>query len=139
MTVSGHGDAHRDLIIEFRRAHSDLAVLVDDAERFAGLPIEPVLLEIARRVDEDRGVIVAATSGVALEGRVGALPTDLAHARTGVVLWPSLSTTALGVSASARHATAARIPGRGVLVSPRGVERVQLATPPRDRRTGPGR
>jgi S-DNA-T family DNA segregation ATPase FtsK/SpoIIIE len=139
VAVSGHGRTDREQLIEFRRAHPDLAVLVDDAERFAGLPIEPALLEIARRVDEDRGVIVAATSGVALEGRVGALSTDLTHARTGVVLWPAPGMPALGVSGSARLATTPRIPGRGILVSPRGVERIQVATAPPDGRTGPAR
>jgi S-DNA-T family DNA segregation ATPase FtsK/SpoIIIE len=108
----GVHEADRDRLIEVRRAHADLAVVVDDSERLSGLPIEPVLLEIARRVDEDHGLIVVATSSNALEGRVGALATDLARAHTGIELWPT---------------AAPRIPGRGLLRTPRAVERIQVA------------
>jgi S-DNA-T family DNA segregation ATPase FtsK/SpoIIIE len=134
LAVSGQGDKDRDRLIEARRAHADLAVVVDDVERLAGLPIEPVLLEIARRVDEDRGVVVASTSTIALEGRVGAVAADLARAHTGVILWTSpASAAAFGVAGSALPTASLRIPGRGLLVTPRGVERIQVAilSPPR--------
>jgi S-DNA-T family DNA segregation ATPase FtsK/SpoIIIE len=112
LTIDGSREADPDRLIEVRRAHPDLAVVVDDSERLSGLPIEPVLLEIARRVDEDSGLIVVATSTNALEGRVGALAPDLARAHTGVELWP---------------AGAARVPGRGLLRTALGVERIQVA------------
>ncbi|HEU4329972.1 MAG TPA: FtsK/SpoIIIE domain-containing protein [Lapillicoccus sp.] len=112
LTIDGTGEADPDLLVEARRERPDLAVVVDDGERLSGLPIEPVLLEIARRVDEDRGVIVVATSTNALEGRVGALAADLARAHTGIELWPT---------------GAPRVPGRGRLRTPRGVDRIQIA------------
>ncbi|HEU4998639.1 MAG TPA: FtsK/SpoIIIE domain-containing protein [Lapillicoccus sp.] len=112
LAIDGGREVDPDRLIEVRRAHPDLAVVVDDSERLSGLPIEPVLLEIARRVDEDHGVIVVATSRNALEGRVGALATDLARAHTGVELWPT---------------AAPKIPGRGLLRTLRAVERIQVA------------
>jgi S-DNA-T family DNA segregation ATPase FtsK/SpoIIIE len=51
-----------DALVALRRAHPDVAVLVDDAERVEGTPIEPVLREILRLVDQDGGVFVAATT-----------------------------------------------------------------------------
>ena len=125
--VTGYGDADRERLVADRRAHPHLAVLVDDAERLAGTPLEPVLLEIARRVDEDQGVVVATTSTLALESRTSALATDLARAHTGVVLWPAPGSASLGVG-PATSGSLTRVPGRGVLVTPRGAERVQVAT-----------
>jgi S-DNA-T family DNA segregation ATPase FtsK/SpoIIIE len=125
--VSGYRDADRDRLVAHRRAHPDLAVLVDDAERLAGTPLEPVLLEIARRVDEDQGVVVAATSTLALESRAGALATGLARAHTGVVLWPDPGSAGLGVG-PAISGSPSRVPGRGVLVTPSGACRIQIAT-----------
>jgi S-DNA-T family DNA segregation ATPase FtsK/SpoIIIE len=112
LLVDGTSESDRDGLIEVRRAHRDLAVLVDDGERLAELPIEAVLLEIARRVDEDRGVIVLATSTNAREGRVGALAGDLARAHTEIVLWPTGTP---------------RVAGRAALRTPRGVDRIQVA------------
>jgi len=132
LTLGGHRDEDRDALIQARRDQPDLAVVVDDVDRLAGLPIEPVLLEIARRVDEDRGLIVAATSTLALDGRVGAVALDLARAHTGIVLWPPPGHATLGVQPPATVAPA-RIPGRGFLVTSRGVERIQVATVSRPR------
>jgi len=132
LTLAGHRDEDREALIQARRNQPDLAVVVDDVDRLAGLPVEPVLLEIARRVDEDRGLVVAATSTLALEGRVGAVAADLARAHTGIVLWPSPGHAALGVQPPA-SAALPRIPGRGLLVTPRGVERIQVATVSRPR------
>ena len=136
LTLAGTQPDDVERLIETRRRHPDLAIVVDDVERLAGLPIEPVLLEIARRVDEDRGLVVAATSVLALEGRLGAVAADLARAHTSIVLWPSFGALVLGgptaTSAtfvtSAAAAASSRIPGRGLLVTPRGVERIQVAT-----------
>jgi S-DNA-T family DNA segregation ATPase FtsK/SpoIIIE len=125
--LAGNRDEDRDALIQARRDHPNLAVVIDDVERIAGLSIEPVLLEIARRVDEDRGVVVAATSTLALESRVGAVATDLARAHTGIILWPALGHAVLGVQPPPAAAPS-RIPGRGLLVTPRGVERIQVAT-----------
>jgi S-DNA-T family DNA segregation ATPase FtsK/SpoIIIE len=132
LTLAGDRDEDRDALIRAGRDQPDLAVVVDDVDRLAGLPVEPVLLEIARRVDEDRGLVVASTSTLALDGRIGAVATDLARAHTGIVLWPSPGHAALGVQPPA-SAAPSRIPGRGLLVTPGGVERIQVATVSRPR------
>ncbi len=132
LVLTGHGDDDVDRLVAARRASPNLVVVVDDAERLAGQPIEGVLLEIARRVDEDRGVVAAATSALALDSRIGVLVTDLARAHTGVVLWPVAGSALLGPGSGGTHRPP-RIPGRGLLVSPRGVERIQVATVSRPR------
>ncbi len=126
MALSGTQPADLERLVEARRRHPDLVVLVDDAERLAGLPLEPVLLEIARRVDEDRGVVVVATSIVAFDARMGALAQDLAIARTGLLLQPSAGTRVLGAAVIGETP---RIPGRGVLVTARATHVVQVADP----------
>jgi S-DNA-T family DNA segregation ATPase FtsK/SpoIIIE len=133
LTLGGTRPEDVERLITARRRYPDLAVVVDDVERLAGLSIEPVLLEIARRADEDRGLVVAATSTLAMEGRVGALAVDVARAHTGIVLWPPSGSSALGVPTTtlatpAAYTASNRIPGRGLLVTPRGVERIQVAT-----------
>ena len=125
ISLSGSDPADVDLLVEARRRHPDLVVIVDDADHVAGVPIEPVLLEIARRADEHAGVVVAATTTMALEGRTGALAADLARAHTGLVLWPAPGSVVLGVGGSTNPA---RLPGRGLLVTSRGAERVQVVT-----------
>jgi S-DNA-T family DNA segregation ATPase FtsK/SpoIIIE len=126
LAIGGTQPADLGRLVEARREHPDLVVLVDDAERLAGLPIEPVLLEIARRVDEDRGVVVAATSTVAFDARVGALAQDLALARTGLLLQPSAGTRMLGATVIGETA---RLPGRGVLATRGATHVVQVADP----------
>jgi hypothetical protein len=91
-----------------------------------------VLLEIGRRVDEDRGVVVAATSPLALDSRTTALGADLARAHTGALLWPAAGSAVLGPGSGGAE-NPIRIPGRGILVGPRGVERIQVATVSRPR------
>jgi len=127
LALSGAQPADLDRVVEARRRHPDLVVLVDDAERLAGLPIEPILLEIARRADEDAGVVIAATTTLAVEGRTGALAAELGRAHTGLVLWPVPGSAVLGM-ATAGLARPARLPGRGMLVTPRGADQVQVAT-----------
>ena len=51
-----------DELIALRRAHPDLAVLVDDAHRCDSGPIDEVLREVSRLVDEDQGYLVLATT-----------------------------------------------------------------------------
>jgi S-DNA-T family DNA segregation ATPase FtsK/SpoIIIE len=132
LVLTGHGDDDVDRLVSVRRAHPDLVLLVDDAERLSGQPIEPVLLEIARRADEDRGVIVAATTPLALDSRTTALGADLARAHTGVVLWPSAASAVLGPGSGGTESPV-RVPGRGILVGPSGVERIQVAMVSRPR------
>lgn len=125
--VTGYADTDRDRLVADRRAHPDLAVVVDDAERLAGTPVEAVLLEITRRVDEDQGMVVAAISTVALDSRISTLATELARAHTGVVLGPATGVATLGIGLGA-GGSPSRTPGRGILVTPSGTHRIHVAT-----------
>ncbi len=60
--VTGVAPADVDALIALRHDRPNLAVLVDDAERLAGTPIEAVLAEIARLVDHDLGFVGVAST-----------------------------------------------------------------------------
>jgi S-DNA-T family DNA segregation ATPase FtsK/SpoIIIE len=125
-TMTGAAD---DLgrLMALRRRHADLAVVVDDAEDRPDLG--PVLQEIARLADEDDGFVGAGTAPEVLERRGSALIDDLARAETGLLLHPRPGMRVLGVTVGPSDARTAGPPGRGLLVSGRVVERVQVALP----------
>jgi S-DNA-T family DNA segregation ATPase FtsK/SpoIIIE len=118
-----------DRLVEARRAHQDLAVLVDDAERFDGTPLGAVLREITRLADEDDGWILAVTNPSAAEGRTSALVSDLARGGAGVVLQSRPGAHVLGVTLPNRPLSRPDPPGRGWLVSARSAQRIQMAAP----------
>ncbi len=112
--VQGLGPDEVEELVALRRRHGDLALVVDDAERLVGTALEPVLREISRLVDEDDGVVVAASSPAAVVAQPRGWHVELARARTGVLLCPtSADGDLLGVRVSR---PAERLPGRGVLV-----------------------
>lgn len=103
-----------DDLVALRRRHPDLAVVVDDAERLVGTALEPVLREICRLVDEDDGVVVAATSPPGMAAQPRGWHAELARARTGVLLCPTPADgDLLGVRVGR---PGERLPGRGILV-----------------------
>ncbi len=114
-------------LVALRRAHTDLAVLVDDAERLGGLAA--VVREVTRLVDDDDGAVVAATTPAVVERRGSALVDDLAAAETGVLLHPRPGTRLWGVVVGARDPATAPPPGRGLLVAEGTAVRVQVAAP----------
>jgi len=73
-------------LVALRRAHPDLAVLVDDAEGTVGAPVEPALLEILRLLDEDDGMLVVATTPTGLLAASRGVHVELARWRSGLLL-----------------------------------------------------
>lgn len=117
-------DAH-DELLALRREHSDLAVVVDDADRLDGTEIEEVLREIVRRVDRDQGAVVVTSTTSAATSQLRGLVAEVARGRAGVLLQPSArgDGDALGV----RVPALAQVPGRGYVVLRGRAEEVQLA------------
>ncbi len=113
----------RDDLVALRRRHPDLAVVVDDAEQVSGTPVEPVLQEVSRLVDEDDGVVALATLPSALAGHV--LAATVASRRCGVLLCPDPANgDLLGVRVSR---LGPRHPGRGLLVVEGRTRPIQVA------------
>lgn len=119
------GRADAEELVTLRRQHPDLALVVDDAERLVGTAIEPILREIARLVDQDDGVILAATTSADAAAQARGWHTELARSRTGVLLSPTTTDgDLLGVRATR---PGIRLPGRGLLVTGGGTRPVQIA------------
>ena len=126
--VFGIDDA--DGLIAARREHPDLAVLVDDAERVSGSPVEPVLREILRLVGVDDGLVVAASTIHEVARNPRALPALVASGGTGILLGQVApgDEAALGLRGTLWSAD---LPGRGHLVVSGRTTPIQVAFPPR--------
>ncbi len=127
-----------DHFVTLRRSRPDLAVVVDDAETVEGGPIEGALLEVARRLDAEAGVLVvgADTSrpGAAFRGLVA----ETVRSRSGIVLCPTAPVDGelLGVRIDVPPR---RRPGHGVLVTDGECLPLQVAVPDlRDADPAPG-
>lgn len=120
------GPEDREQLLELRRARPDLAVLVDDLDRLEEAPVADVLREVVRRVDADRGVVVATTSPRAAAG-VRGLVADVARARAGVLLQPT--SRGDGDPFGVRVASLPRVAGRGYLIASGAPQEVQVALP----------
>ncbi len=116
----------REPLLELRRAHPDLAVLVDDLDRLEDAPVTDVLREVVRRVDADRGVVVGSSSPLAATS-VRGLVADVARGRAGLLLQPSSRSD--GDPFGMRLPPLPRLPGRGHLVLGGHAEEVQVAMP----------
>jgi len=114
-------------LVSLRRRHPELALVVDDAERLVGTALEAVVREISRLVDEDDGVVVAATSPTAMAAQPRGWHSELARARTGVLLCPTPAEgDLLGVRLTR---PGERLPGRGILVVGGDSRSIQVAQP----------
>ena len=113
-------------LVEARRTHPDLVVLVDDAERLEGTPVEPVLREIGALVERDDGALVVATSLSALSTQFRGLVPEVARGQCGVLLGPRLPGDGepFGIRAPRGLAT---IAGRALLVVGRRPVEIQVA------------
>lgn len=125
LSISGPAADAADELIAARRAHPSLCVLVDDVERPPAL--EAVLREVARLVDDDLGLVVAATTPGVLDGRLSPLVGDLERGGAGVLLWPRPGSRQLGTAVPHRASGQPDPPGRGLLVLHRTVRRIQVA------------
>ena len=115
----------RDGLIALRRAHPDLAVVVDDADRLGEAPVAEVLREILRRVDADGGLVMAAASTQTAAAQFRGLVPEIGRARTGILLQPSSRSD--GDALGLRVPPLPRLPGRGYLIAEGRAEEVQVA------------
>ncbi|KGN37006.1 hypothetical protein N803_16450 [Knoellia subterranea KCTC 19937] len=115
-----------DPLVRARQEHRDLVVLVDDADRLEGTPVEPLLTEIAGLVDRDGGAIVLTTTpGAAAQAFRGPIHA-VAGAESGIALCPRTPGDGEPFGIRAPRGLLA-IPGRALLVSGRRVEEIQVA------------
>ncbi|WKV15752.1 FtsK/SpoIIIE domain-containing protein [Janibacter limosus] len=121
------GPDDHDSLIALRQRHPDPVVVADDLERLDGSPVADVLKEIVRRLDADRGLLIGSTSTQSAASRVRGLISDLARARTGLLLQPSARSD--GDALGLRVPPLARVPGRGYLVVDGRALEVQVAHP----------
>lgn len=115
----------RDGLIDLRREHPDLAVVVDDADRLEEAPVAEVLREILRRVDADGGLVMAAASTQTAAAQFRGLVPEIGRARTGILLQPSSRSD--GDALGLRVPPLPRLPGRGYLIAEGRAEEVQVA------------
>lgn len=117
---------HPAELVEARRTHPDLVVLVDDAERLEGTPVEPVLREIGALVERDGGALVVATTLSALSTQFRGVVPEVARGQCGVLLGPRGPGDGEPFGIRAPRGLAA-ITGRGLLVVGRRTVEIQVA------------
>jgi S-DNA-T family DNA segregation ATPase FtsK/SpoIIIE len=116
-------------LVEAKRRHPHLVVLVDDAERLDRTPVEPVLLEILALVDRDDGLVVASATLTAVASAFRGVVHDVAREQSGVLLGPR--TPGDGEAFAIRAPRGLRpVPGRALLVSGRQHSEIQVARVP---------
>ena len=110
--LSPHDDRR---FIDLRRAHPDLAVLVDDAETLESSDLERALVECVGLVDESGGLVWASADTARANAAFRGLIPAVAQEGSGIVLCPTGPTD--GDCLQARPDPVGRaIPGRGSLV-----------------------
>ena len=108
-----HADDRR--FVDLRRAHPDLAVIIDDAESLEGSPLERASVECSTLVDDSGGLVWAVADTARANAAFRGLVPALARHGTGLVLWPAGPSD--GDCLHARPEPVARAaPGRGSLV-----------------------
>jgi S-DNA-T family DNA segregation ATPase FtsK/SpoIIIE len=108
-----HADDRR--FVDLRRAHPDLAVIIDDAEGLEGSPLERAAVECSGLVDDSGGLVWAVADTARANTAFRGLVPALARHGTGLVLWAGGPTD--GDCLRARPEPVARaVPGRGSLV-----------------------
>ncbi len=117
---------HPQVLVDARRSHPGLVVLVDDAERLENAPVESLLREIGALVDRDRGALVVATTPSAVATRFRGVVPDVARAQSGVLLGPRAPGDGEPFGIRAPRGLAG-IPGRALLVTGRRPVEIQVA------------
>jgi len=113
-------------LVEAKRAHPDLVVLIDDAERLDGSPAEPVLSEILALVDRDEGLVVGATTPMAVVTAFRGIVQAVAREQSGILLCPRTPSDGEPFAIRAPRGLAST-PGRALLVSGRQHHEIQVA------------
>jgi DNA segregation ATPase FtsK/SpoIIIE, S-DNA-T family len=80
--------ARPEELVRLRGQRPDLVVVVDDADQLLDTPLEPVLREVARLVDRDRGLVLCGASSTSLATQYRGIALEVARDRTGVLLGP---------------------------------------------------
>ena len=111
-------------LVEVRRRHPHLLLLVDDADRLDDADVLPVLREVVELVDRDRGLVAVATTTTSLAGRFRGLDVDVARHRAGILLMPTPADGDL--LGSRRLDEVPRVPGRGVVVGSGRATEIQV-------------
>ena len=124
--VTALGAQDVEALVALRQDQPTLAVLVDDAERLAGTPIEAVLAEITRLVDDDHGFVAVASTVRDVAERPRGLAGAVAASGCGLLLGRRQpgDEHAFGVRGLVPYPDR---PGRAHLVRHGVVEVVQLA------------
>ncbi|EAP97597.1 putative cell division-related protein [Janibacter sp. HTCC2649] len=112
-------------LIDAKNLHPDLVVLIDDAERLDGTPVEPVLQEILALVDRDAGLVVAASTLSAVSLAFRGIVHTVAREQSGILLGPRAPSDGEAFAIRAPRGLAA-LPGRALLVSGRQYTEVQI-------------
>ncbi|MFC7491655.1 MULTISPECIES: FtsK/SpoIIIE domain-containing protein [unclassified Knoellia] len=113
-------------LVEAKRRHPDLVVLVDDAERLDGSPVEPVLTEILALVDRDGGLVVCATTPPAVATAFRGIVHAVAREQSGILLCPRTPSDGEAFAIRAPRGLSST-PGRALLISGRQHEEIQVA------------
>ena len=103
-----------------------LVVIVDDADATLDHPADPVLREVARSVERDRGLLVCAATSATLATQYRGVAVEVARHQTGLLLSPRGPADAdlFGIRAPR---VLERVPGRGLLVARGTATDVQVA------------
>ncbi|MEO7267916.1 MAG: FtsK/SpoIIIE domain-containing protein [Knoellia sp.] len=112
-------------LINAKNQYPDLVVLIDDAERLEGTPVEPVLQEILALVDRDVGLVVAASTLSAVSLAFRGIVHTVAREQSGILLGPRTPSDGEAFAIRAPRGLAAP-PGRALLVSGREHSEVQV-------------
>ncbi|WP_207022717.1 FtsK/SpoIIIE domain-containing protein [Phycicoccus sp. DTK01] len=113
--VFGPDDAER--LVDLRRAHPDLLVLVDDVHLLDDTDMGRVLDGIASLVERDGGALAVSSPSRVLAGRLRGLDVTVARLGSAVLLQPALDDAALvGIPRAAVARATGGPPGRGLLV-----------------------
>jgi len=113
-------------LIDAKRRHPDLVVLIDDAERLDNTPVEPVLQEILAIVDRDAGLVVVATTLSAVSLAFRGIVHTVAREQSGILLGPRTPNDGEAFAIRAPRGLASH-PGRALLVSGRQHCEIQVA------------
>lgn len=115
-----------EALIEAKRRHPDLVVLVDDAERLDGTPVEPILAEIIAIVDRDAGLVVTATTLTAVSLAFRGIVHTVAREQSGILLSPRTPGDGEAFAIRAPRGLAP-LPGRALIVSGRESTEILVA------------